>query len=130
MQILDKIQSSSSNLSAMHPNTMCKYDEYSVEKANRLWKSEDNRHTSAANEVKNFRYWTHKLEQFRFVQQCLQCSTMLDTKIINSNSRHSMETSAVSYKTKGYILFDKDELERRKKEFELDKKGTGQATTC
>jgi len=42
-----------------------------------------------------------------------------------------METSAVSYKTKGYILFDKDELERRKKELELDiKKGTGQATTC
>jgi len=42
---------------------------------------------------------------------------MLDSiqKIINSNSRDSMETSAVSYKTKGYILFDKDELERRKK---------------
>ena len=33
-----------------------------------------------------------------------------------------METTAVSYKTKGYILFDEDELERRKKEFEPDKK--------
>jgi hypothetical protein len=32
-----------------------------------------------------------------------------------------METSAVSYKTKGYILFDRDELERRKKELELDR---------
>jgi hypothetical protein len=42
-----------------------------------------------------------------------------------------MERTAVSYKTKGYILFDKDELERRKKEFDLDKKKeTGQATTC
>ena len=50
------------------------------------------------------------------------CSTMLDSIqiIINSNSQHSMETIALSYKTKGYILFDKDELERRKKEFDLD----------
>lgn len=36
-----------------------------------------------------------------------------------------METSAVSYKSKkGYILFEKDELELERK------KGTGQATTC
>lgn len=31
MQILDKKQSSSSNLFAMHLNTRCKYDEYDVE---------------------------------------------------------------------------------------------------
>jgi hypothetical protein len=62
-----------------------------------------------ANEVTNFSLLDPQ-KRFGFVQQCSVYYARSNTKIINSNSRHSMETSAVSYKTKkGYILFEKDE---------------------